>query len=391
MNQLTELRNIIVGEQQEELHLLKLKLEQTRTDPQKLADMLPDALRLSSNDKGEVITDVQPYLSRAVIKTVVDDPHGFAEVLYPALVPAIRLMVSNSIRVATRRINATIESTTTAQGLKWRIEALRTGESYSAVVVRKTLKFRVEQLYLLKPDSGILIEHLVNEDIGSIDSDAVAGMFTAIQSFVRDSFNSSEGDNLNQISVGDLNVWLVHSPIATLACVVRGSIPYELRDKLESVQDKIFSRFATQIKIFDGSQATILGVREVLEPCLQLKLKTEKEKEEAAEGTGGKEQKNKKSSFGGVIFILLIIAALVFWSLSELKQTRMQRNVENLLFITPGIMPTVVKWQGSRLHVVGLKAPDAEIPWEKFKQYAVDIDKLDFSLKTLNSYQPIEK
>ncbi len=379
MNQLTELRNIIVGEQQEELQLLKDKLEQTRTDPQKIADMLPEALRLSSNKQGDFISGIQPQIAHSVIKTIEDDPHAFAEVLYPALVPAIRLMLTNAIRVFTRQINTTIESTTTAQGLKWRLEAIRTGKSYSEVVMRNTLDYRVEQLYLLKPDSGILLEHLVSEDIGSIDSDAVAAMFSAIQSFVRDSFNSSDGDNLNQITVGDLIVWLVHRPTVTLACVVRGSMPYELRDKLESVQDTIFSRFSRKIKEFDGSQSNILGIRELLEPCMQHKLKDDQE------------QKNKKPPIGSIVLCLLIFTALAFWSFSEYKQTKMQQNVENLLFITPGIMPVAVEWQGSKLHVTGLKDPDAEIPWEKFKQYDVDIEKLDFSLKTLKSYRPIRE
>ena len=327
MNQLTELRNIIVGEQQEELQLLKDKLEHIKTDPQKIANMLPDALGLSTNSQGELNSQLQPYFSRSVIKTVEDDPHHFAEVLYPALVPAIRLMLVNSIKAFTRRINTTIESTTTAQGLKWRFEAMRTGESYSEVVMRKTLDYRVEQLYLLKPDSGVLIEHLVNEDIGSIDSDAVAAMFSAIQSFVRDSFNSHDGENLNQISVGDLNVWLVHRPTVTLACVVRGSIPFQLRDKLDAVQDSIFSRFAPQIKRFDGSQNQILGIRELLEPCLELRLKTDAEKK-------------KKTPLVSILLLIGLLGILVYWFFLSLQQQRMLHNVENLLFVTPGILPT---------------------------------------------------
>ncbi|MGH1426446.1 MAG: hypothetical protein ACRBEE_00750 [Arenicella sp.] len=378
MNQLTELRNIIVGEQQEELQLLKDRLEQTRIDPEKLAIMLPEAFRLTESvNNSMVANEMQPYMSKSVIRAVEDDPHGFAEVLYPALVPAIRLMLMNAIKAFTRRINTTIESTTTAQGLKWRFEAMRTGESYSEVVMRKTLDYRVEQLYLLKSDSGVLIEHLVNEDIGSIDSDAVAAMFSAIQSFVRDSFNSEDGENLNQISVGDLNVWLVHRPRVTLACVVRGSIPFQLRDRLDAVQDSIFSRYARQIKEFDGSQNQILGIRELLEPCLELRLKTEA-------------TKKKKAPLASFLILISVLAAIAYWSFASLQQQRMQRNVENLLFVTPGILPTEVKWDKRRLIVVGLKDPDAKIPWEKLKEYGVEVDKIDLSLKTLKSFQPIK-
>lgn len=377
MNQLTELRNIIIGEQQEELLLLHERLKDVRMDSQKLAEMLPEALKLSSSESGGFVGEVQPYISKSVFRTVQDDPHGFAEVLYPALVPAIRLMITNSIRVLTKRINTTIESTTTAQGLKWRLEALRTGESYSEVVFRKTLDYRVEQLFLLKPESGILLEHLVNEDIGAIDSDAVAGMFSAIQSFVSDSFQSDENDKLNQISVGDLNVWLVHRPTVTLACVVRGNIPYELRDKLDAVQDQIFSQYAPKIKQFDGSQPNIIGIRELLEPCLQLKLKS-------------KHENNKKPPWVSFILLLGVLILIGCWVFSSYQKEKARDDVENLLFVTPGIVTTAVQWKDGRLQVIGLKDTDVEIPWDKLKSHNVDIDKVDFALKTFKNFHSKE-
>ncbi len=374
MNQLTELRNIIVGEQQEELILLRERLEKSRMDSQKLSEMLPEAIKISSSESGGFTGGMQPYISRSVFKAVADDPHGFAEVLFPALVPAIRLMITNSIRALTKRINTTIESTTTSQGLKWRVEALRTGESYSDVVVRKTLEYRIEQLFLLKTESGILIEHLVNEDIGSLDSDAVAAMFSAIQSFISDSFNSNEHDKLNQISVGNLNVWLVHRPDITLACVVRGSIPFELRDKLDSVQDEIFSRFSSKIKAFDGDQSSILGIRELLEPCLQLKFKSEHQ------------QKNTKPPLGSFVLLFFIICLIGFWAFSNFQKVKMRDDVENLLFVTPGIVTTTVEWKRGRLRVSGIQETGAKIPLEKMKDMDIDIEKIDFSIKTLKGF-----
>ena len=370
MNQLTELREIIVGE---ELDDIKKRLDAAKLDPERLALMLPEVLELSSTEKGGFTQQVQTHFTTSTLKSVEEDPQRFAEVLYPALVPAIRMMIINSVRSLTRRINTAIESTTTLQGLKWRFEAFRSGESYSQVVMRKTLEYRVEQIFLIKPDSGVLIEHVVNEDIGSIDSDAVAGMFSAIQSFVKDSFQSSEHDNLNQITVGDLNVWLVHSPIATLACVVRGNIPFELRDQLESAQDKIYSQFYQSITAFDGQQGSILGVRELLEPCLQFKLRDE--------------QKKRKSSYASIVILLLLFAAMFYWTFQQLEKSKMKNTVESLLFVTPGILPIDVQWKGGKLHVLGLKDPETEVPWDKLSEYGVEADKLYLSLKSLESYR----
>ena len=230
---------------------------------------------------------------------------------------------------------------------------------------------------MLKPESGILLEHLVNEDIGAIDSDAVAGMFSAIQSFVSDSFQSDENDKLNQISVGDLNVWLVHRPTVTLACVVRGNIPYELRDKLDAVQDQIFSQYAPKIKQFDGSQPNIIGIRELLEPCLQLKLKS-------------KHENNKKPPWVSFILLLGVLILIGCWVFSSYQKEKARDDVENLLFVTPGIVTTAVQWKDGRLQVIGLKDTDVEIPWDKLKSHNVDIDKVDFALKTFKNFHSKE-
>lgn len=44
----------------------------------------------------------------------------------------------------------------------------------------------------------------------------VSGMLTAIRDFVADSFSVEEGEGLESILVGELNVWIEHGPEAIL-------------------------------------------------------------------------------------------------------------------------------------------------------------------------------
>lgn len=380
MNQLSELRSIIVGEQQKELKILKKRLDESLIDAQKVAAVMPESMRLSMGESGKLKAELRPFVATTVIETVEKESEKFAEVLYPVLVPAIRLMIANSVRSFVKSMNHTIESATTIQGIKWRIESAKTGVPYSEVALRKTLEYRVEQVFLIEKDAGLLIEHLINENVEGLDSDAVAAMFSAIQSFVKESFSSSTNDeSLTQMNVGELNVWLVHSSSTILACVIRGNAPYELRDQLELVQDNISSVYARELRVFDGS-GEINGVHELLEPCLQLKLKE----------FGGGKNKAKKTPLMSYVVMLSIVSALLFSMYSEFQSTKIQKRVESLLFVTPGLLPTKVEWDKGVLQVSGLKDPDAEIPWDEFDRIGVDKAEVNISLKTLKSYAPLK-
>lgn len=369
MNQLTELRNIIVGEQQEQLENLKQRLEESQIDARKVADVLPDSVRLSMQAGGQLSAELKPFVAKSVMETVESDPSKFAEVLYPVLLPAIKLMIANTIRSFVKTMNRSIESATTAKGIKWRLEALRKGIPYSEVVLRKTLEYRVEHIYLFERDAGVLIEHLINENVQGIDSDAVAGMFTAIQSFVRDSFRASNEENLTQMNVGDLDVWLLHGPLTTLACVIRGNAPYELRDQLDRIHDQIYVDYAPQLKEFDG-QIRINGLAELLEPCLQIRLNEFEKKKTAS------------PPLAAYMVIFFCIAALLISGFIEWRKNVIADKVESLLYITPGVLPTRLQWIDKKLHIYGLRESQVDIPWDTLKQLGLSKDQVQLSLKT---------
>jgi len=369
MNQLTELRNIIVGEQQEQLELLKKRLEESQVDALKVANVLPDSVRLSLQAGGQLKSELKPFIAESVMQTVEKNPKKFAEVLYPVILPAVKLMIGNSIRLFIQSMNRGIESATTLTGLKWRFEAMQKGVPYSEVALQKTLKYRVEQVYLIDRDGGLLIEHLINENVQGLDSDAVAGMFSAIQSFVRDSFQASSEENLTQMNVGELNVLLFHQPVTTLACVVRGVAPYEFHQQLDQVHDQIYKNHATQINAFDGTQGSINGIKDMLEPYLRIQLKET-------------EETKKKPPIAAYIAIAAIAIFLGVSGFLEWRKQAVMNKVENLLYATPGILPTRLQWINKKLHINGLAEEKIVLPWSTLHDIGVTESDVVFKFKT---------
>lgn len=81
---------------------------------------------------------------------------------------------------------------------------------------------RVEEILLLDR-SGLLIGHVSVTSEISRDHDIVAGMLSAVQSFVRDLFRE-EGETLKEIEMAHLRLRLVQGSQTTLAIVASGTI-----------------------------------------------------------------------------------------------------------------------------------------------------------------------
>jgi len=374
MSQLNELKSLLVGDQAKEIAELKERVELEENRTRDVSEVLPEAIQGCINNRSDDLNDaLSPMLSTSVKTTIEKDPDGFATIFFPALAPAIRMMIANSLRNFAHSMNQVIASTTTLKGLSWRLESWQTGVPYSEVALRKGLEYRVEQVFLIDKESGLLIESLINDDVGGLDSDAVSAMLTAIQSFVRDSFNATDDESLTNLVVGDHVVWMESGSKAVLACVIRGEAPSELRDQLLTTLDKVHKRYRKQLEGFDGSE-NLDGIEALLEPCLQLKLKA----------FAGKKQ---KMSWVTLTLIAALAFGLLSWFASNYEKKRIKNFVDQKLSLTPGVLPTSVFWDKKELVVLGLIDPLAEIPWNSIEESGLKKDQLNLQMKRYSSLE----
>ena len=124
-------------------------------------------------------------------------------------------------------------------------------------------------MFLIHPESGLLLAHAWAPDLQASDPDLISGMLTAIRDFVADSF-SREGDagGLRRFSVGELTVMVEQGPRAVLAAVVRGQAPDSLLEQLQDTLETIHLQFSGALADFDGDAAALEAARPLLEECL---------------------------------------------------------------------------------------------------------------------------
>ena len=104
------------------------------------------------------------------------NPQPLADAIFPIMGPAIRKAISTALSGMVQNFNQTLTHSMSAQGLSWRWEALRTGRSFSEVVLVRTLLFRVEQVFLIHKETGLLLCQVSAPNAAMQDADMVSGM-----------------------------------------------------------------------------------------------------------------------------------------------------------------------------------------------------------------------
>jgi OOP family OmpA-OmpF porin len=268
------LRHLLVGPEQQQLDALADRVEEIRT-PQSLADQLPEAIALSSSRDQQLGRALAPTVETALRESIRRNPREIATAIFPVLGPAIRKAIAETMAGLVRSINSAVEHSLSVQGIKWRIEAWRTGVRYPEVVIKHALIYRVEQVFLIHAETGLLLAHVTAPDLKVPDADLISGMLTAIQDFVRDSFRPAEGGTLTGFTVGEHTVHVEAGPRALIAGVIRGQCPDAVPQRLASTLEQIHLEYAAPLTDFEGDAAPFATATPLLEQNLETVLSTD--------------------------------------------------------------------------------------------------------------------
>lgn len=287
-----ELRDILVGGERRRLE----EIEQRLADAPKIEDALQAAVRRN--------------------------PRSLADAIFPIMGPAIRKAIATTLAELVQSLNQALEHSLTIRGLSWRLEALRTGKPFAEVVLRHTLLYRVEQLFLIHRETGLLLQHVMAPAIASQSPDMVSGMLTAIQDFVRDSFGGGK-ESLESLQVGDMTVWVEQGSDAVLAAVIRGTPPSGFRSHLGDTMALVQAQMGADLAAFAGDAEPFEAVRPDLEELLL--------EQAASHARPGRSRAALIAA--AVLGLVIVVLAILAWRSSS----RWHRYV-NALHAEPGIV-----------------------------------------------------
>ncbi len=351
---LTELRGLLLAADEAEVVRLQQRLEDPQSRAEDVARVLPEAITIRSQEDRQLTDALMPTVEEAIVRSVRRNPVVLVDALFPVMGPAIRKSISNTLEEMLESLNQTLGQSFSAQGFKWRIEGWRTGKSFSEVVLLRTLLFRVEQVFLIHRETGLLLQHVSAGGAGVQDTDMISGMLTAIRDFVHDSFGGAEADGLHAFQVGQLNVWVEQGPHAIVAGVIRGNPPRELRGVFTEAIEKIHHDQAHALAEFQGDAAPFERSREDLEACLKTQLQP------GAEGAAGPRSRRSR----GPLWAALAVVARVARAVRVLFREANRRWDSYLarLGAQPGIVVSAAGRRDGKFFVTGLRDPLAADP-----------------------------
>ncbi len=216
-DRLLQLRGLLIGPELEQIEALRRRIEDPQARSVDLSQSIAEAIALRAKRDRKLQTTLQPLIEEALRISVARDPAIIATALFPIIGEAVRKAVAHALQGIFDSMNQMLDRGLSLESWKWRFEAWRSGKSFGEVALARSLNYRVEQVFLIHRETGLLLGHVFSGDGVVQDTDMVSGMFTALQDFVRDSFTPQKSEELEELLVGEYKVWLVHGPLALLA------------------------------------------------------------------------------------------------------------------------------------------------------------------------------
>jgi len=199
----------------------------------------------------------------------------------------------------------------------------------------------------------------------------ISGMLTAIQDFVRDSFDAEEGDEWETVQMSGFSFWIQHAPQASLAGVVRGAAPKELRSRFQENLERICLERAADLERFDGDATPFLPCRPYLDACL----------------LGQAPAKPRRSILVWLLPALAILA-LGAWLFTVIRGHQRWENYVHNLSQQPGIVVTSAEKRGGQYLISGLRDPEEKDSAKLLADSGVPAGKVRFDWQPYLSLDP---
>ncbi|HEX8175672.1 MAG TPA: OmpA family protein [Pyrinomonadaceae bacterium] len=372
-----ELRSLLLGPAEGQIAEIHERLTDPHRQLTEISQVLPDAIAVRTRQDDELAQALGPTVTTAIERSVRKNPQPLVDAIFPVIGPAIRRAISVALSGMVQSLNQSMAYSFSVQGLKWRIEAWRTGKPFAEVVLLHTLLYRVEQVFLIHRETGLLLQQAVAGGAAVQDADMVSGMLTAIQDFVHDSFNAPEEERLETMEVGELTVWVEQGPLAIIAAVIRGTAPQELRPVFQEALETIHLQFRPQLLDFSGDASEFDAARPILEDCLQTQLDQDKQ--------GSAPARIPRTL---IVIVALIVAALLVWGFLSWRDTRRWNAYVERVKREPGVVVTEAGERDGKYFIGGLRDPLARDPAAFLPEAKVDPNEVVASFEPFQAMSP---
>lgn len=282
-----------------------------------VSEVVSEALNDRETRDGSVNRVLVPLVEKSLHRSVEANSDKIVGALYPLVGSLIRKAVAAFLVEFVERTNALIENSFSFRSIKWRFEAWRAGISYADYVATKIYQYQIHQVFIIHRETGTLLNSAASDPSRSKDGDLISSMLVAMNDFVADAFGSAnpEADtDLDEIRTDDFTLIIKVGPQAILVAAVTGSIPPDVRGKLQVVLEDFHRYYQTPLLEYDGNTEPFLASDSLLHDCLV---------------SARREPEQKKKRFGvGAILLICAIGFLGYLSFFRLQLSLLMSEIQ---------------------------------------------------------------
>jgi len=270
-----------------------------------IAIAIEEQIRL---DRGAIATALASQMGSAIKHQIILERDAMVDALYPVIGSTIAKYMAEVIR----SINEKMENALSVEGITRKIRAKIQGTSEAELILKEVIPFKVRAIFLIHKLSGLVISEVQQAGSEILESEMVAGMLTAIRSFVNECIaQSGDVSEIDAIEYGTSKIILEVAGYCYLAVVVQGEAPqWFIREIQQSLNHIVTTGFVQE---YDGDATSTPA---------EVTLHLEKLK-------GISVNQAKKKSFPWKMIISIILSIFIFfWSAAQ-YELHIAQNIVN--------------------------------------------------------------
>lgn len=124
----------------------------------------------------------------------------------------------------------------------------------------------VDEVFVMTP-SGMLLKHYTRRLRPDQDENILAGMLTAVQNFVKESFDGS-GGRLSEIKFENFDIYISYSESLVIAAVISSKNPHKLKERIQATTAEIEKSYGPKIRDWSGDLSQLRQIDSIMERLL---------------------------------------------------------------------------------------------------------------------------
>ena len=243
---LIKLKELLLTEDRDFAHQILQKLDQLEETVyvnENLSEKINPIIDKKINSFIETMPEkLGPTITETLKSEIKNSQDSIVDALFPIIGKMIKKYIQQEMKILSDNINLQVQQTLSVKRYQRKIKSIFFGISENDIALSEMSKPKIQQIFIIEKGSGIILDSYSITD--TIDEDMIAGMLTAIKSFVEDAF-SAGNQNLENIEYELYNIQIQNFQSYYIAVVVSGAIDSSFKSGL---QDRILDFANDKIK-----------------------------------------------------------------------------------------------------------------------------------------------